>query len=111
MKIWNKWTWAKKVREDWIGAYGWLERWQELRTELENLGATPQLEQVRDLLSKDFAYHTNVPRCDECGKWDEEQEVIELGASIELGGILGDGYNRVNVCLPCLVKAMEMLDS
>lgn len=114
MKIWNKWTWAKKSREEWISQYGYRERNQEYVTKLNNLGESITIGQIKEIFSTPGygMHYLALPKCDECGKQDDEQELVELGAAIELGGTsVGDGYNRVNVCLPCVFKAFQMLDS
>lgn len=113
MKIWNKWTWAIKSRQEWLALYGHRERNQEYVTKLNNLGENPTIDQIKEIfLTPGYGmHHLSLPRCDECGKQDNEQEVIELGAAIEIGGTSSDGSNRVNVCLPCVFKAFQMLDS
>lgn len=106
MKIWNKWTTALYERERWISEFGHLPELQYIRTEIQNLGNNFTVDDLAVFL--DNLWYCKVPRCDECGKQSNEQEVIELGEMVEEVERM---QNRIIICLPCLIKALQMLDS
>lgn len=106
MKIWNKWTTALYERERWISEFGYLPELQDIVTKLNNLGNNFTLDDLKVILN-DLWTH-KVPPCYECGKQDNEQEVLGIGLKSEPILVFD---SIAFICLPCLVKALQMLDS
>lgn len=95
MRIVNKWFVAKETRREWIGLHGFQN--VHIKKALEELGDNPQYEDVARITN----YATEIPKCDECKA--RVEELLELG----------DKNNNRNyyICLKCLLKGFETLDS
>jgi hypothetical protein len=107
MKRWNQWEVARESIKAWIAQYGHIERLQEYRTKLEKLGDNPTLEDIRKVSTPGYGLsNIRMRRCDECGRQDDDMELVELGEKI---GIDVVNMYKVHICLPCLVKALQLL--
>lgn len=104
MRLWNKWTLAIEGRRRWVEQYGGRPNLLHIVQSLEDLGAHPDPDQLYEASGR------RIPRgeikCDECGEEDPEGEVVELGEMIEVDY----ESNRVNICLKCLMKALQLID-